>query len=89
MHETISALRAGGLIVGRPDPDDGRRILLEGTAAGRELVDGIRPLREAWLGAAISAILTEEEADALTTAAKLMRRLAECGLPSQDRPPAA
>ena len=80
MHETITALRADGLIAGRPDPTDGRRILLEATDAGRELVERIRPLREAWLGAAIAACVSGEELDALITATAVMERLADCDL---------
>ncbi len=80
MHETISALRADGLIAGRPDPSDGRRILLGPTDAGRELVERIRPLREAWLSRAIAACVSDEEVDALIIATAVMDRLAACDL---------
>jgi DNA-binding MarR family transcriptional regulator len=80
MHETVSALRADGLIAGRRDPNDGRRILLAATDAGRELVERIRPLREAWLAAAISAFVSDEELEALITATRVMERLANCEL---------
>ena len=88
MHQTISALRADGLIDGRPHPTDGRRIVLEATDAGRELVDRIRPLREAWLGAAIAACVSDSELDALVTTTAVLERLADCELrPGFDAAP--
>jgi MarR family transcriptional regulator, lower aerobic nicotinate degradation pathway regulator len=39
----IDRLTKRGLTATRPDPEDGRRILVEATAAGRELVERLAP----------------------------------------------
>jgi DNA-binding MarR family transcriptional regulator len=78
MAETVAALRQEGLITGKPDPADGRKTLMSITAAGRKTISDIRPIREAWLEAAIDQHLTSAERRTLLKAAQIMERLADC-----------
>jgi DNA-binding MarR family transcriptional regulator len=73
----VNALEADGLVTKRPDPTDGRRQLLELTAAGDALVTADRAQRDAWLAAAMAAELTPLERDLLHLVAPLLRRLAD------------
>jgi DNA-binding MarR family transcriptional regulator len=77
MTQTISDLEAEGLIARRPDPADGRRILVELTDEGREILEADRRQREGWLARAIAEDLSVEEQRVLAQAIALLRRLAE------------
>jgi DNA-binding MarR family transcriptional regulator len=77
MAQTVSDLEAEGLISRRPDPADGRRVLLELTEPGRERLAADRRNREGWLIAAITDGLSEPEQRVLVQAVELLRRLAE------------
>jgi DNA-binding MarR family transcriptional regulator len=76
MAQTLAELEAGELIARRPDPADGRRVLIELTARGRERLREDRRRREGWLTEAIAAELTEAEQQILIQALPLLRRLA-------------
>ena len=78
MAETVAALRQEGLITGKPDPTDGRKTLMSITGAGRKTISNIRPVREAWLEAAIDQHVTAAERRTLLSAALIMERLADC-----------
>jgi DNA-binding MarR family transcriptional regulator len=77
MGQTIAELEAQGFVSRRPDAHDGRRKLLELTAAGREVLADDRRRRVGWLAEAIDAELTGEERDVLRRAVPLLERLAE------------
>jgi DNA-binding MarR family transcriptional regulator len=77
MAQTVGELEEEGLISRRPDPEDGRRALLELTAKGRETLEADRRQRVGWLIQAITEELTEEEQAALGEAVALLARLAE------------
>ena len=77
MGQTIAELEAQGLVSRRPDAHDGRRKLLELTAAGREVLADDRRRRVGWLAEAIDAELSGEERDVLRRAVPLLERLAE------------
>jgi DNA-binding MarR family transcriptional regulator len=77
MTQTISDLEGDGLIARRPDPADGRRILVELTEQGCETLEADRRKREGWLAHAIAEDLSAEEQRVLTQAILLLRRLAE------------
>jgi DNA-binding MarR family transcriptional regulator len=77
MAETVAALRQEGLVTGEPDPADARKTLVSITPAGRKLLSNIRPVREAWLEAAIEEHLTPTERRTLSKAAHIMERLAD------------
>jgi DNA-binding MarR family transcriptional regulator len=74
---TVAALEQAGLISRRPDPGDGRRVVLELTPAGREALAADRRRREGWLADAIARDLTADERRVLAEAAALLRRLAD------------
>jgi DNA-binding MarR family transcriptional regulator len=77
MAETIVALRADGLVDTRPDPDDGRKVLIHATARGQALTATIPAAREAWLETAILGLLGPQEQQTLLKAAAIMNRLAD------------
>ncbi len=77
MTQTISDLEADGLIARRPDPADGRRILVELTELGLRTLQEDRRQREGWLAQAIADDLSAEEQRVLMQALALLRRLAE------------
>jgi DNA-binding MarR family transcriptional regulator len=77
MAQTVSDLEAAGLVVRRPDPQDGRRALVELTDSGLERLHSERRHRQGWLAEAIEDSLSAKEQAVLTQATELMRRLAE------------
>jgi len=77
MAQTVSELETDGLVDRRPDPDDGRRALLELTEEGRRTLAAERLKREGWLIEAITEGFSEKEQQALTRAVPLLRRLAD------------
>jgi DNA-binding MarR family transcriptional regulator len=76
MAQTLAELEGDGLIARRRDPADGRRILIELTASGRERLHEDRQRREGWLTEAIAAELDEAEQQTLIEALPLLGRLA-------------
>jgi len=77
MAQTVAELEEGGLVRRRPDPADGRRVLIELTTLGRERVLEARGQREDWLAAAITDELDPEEQRTLLAAVPLLRRLSQ------------
>jgi DNA-binding MarR family transcriptional regulator len=75
--QTLAPLKNAGLIKTRRDPADGRRMLVEATAAGRKLRESLMSSRDAWLVRAIDATIADDERAALRKAAELLARLAE------------
>ena len=74
---TVAALEEAGLISRRPDPGDGRRVVIELTPAGRQALAVDRRRREGWLADAIARDLTADERRVLAEAVTLLRRLAD------------
>ena len=77
MGATLAALEARGLIERRPDPADGRRVVLSATEAGLELLRNKRGARTEQLAHALSAGFTAAELRQLAAAAPLLERLAQ------------
>jgi DNA-binding MarR family transcriptional regulator len=77
MAQTVSELEAEGLISRRPDPADGRRVLIELTPGGLAKLEADRRERVGWLIEAISEGFSESEQQALADAVPLLRRLAD------------
>lgn len=75
MGATLSELEARGLVKRQPDPDDGRRILLSISAAGRRELNRRRNARVEQLANGL-ADFTETELAQLAVAAPLIERLA-------------
>jgi DNA-binding MarR family transcriptional regulator len=78
MGATLAALEARGLVTRRPDPADGRRIVLSLTGDGQRAVRDKRSARTEQLANALSAGFTPGELAQLRTAAPLLERLAQC-----------
>ncbi len=77
MAQTVGELEADGLVKRRPDPEDGRRALVELTDKGRAVLQADRRARDGWLAQAIEQDLSAREQDVLGGAVELLRRLAE------------
>ena len=77
MAQTIGDLEGDGLVARRPDPTDGRQILIELTEEGRQTLEADRRHREGWLTDAIAATLSQEEQQDLARAVPLLQRLAD------------
>jgi DNA-binding MarR family transcriptional regulator len=77
MAEIVAALRADGLVEARPDPGDGRKVLIHATERGRALSQTIPAAREAWLESAIASLLSADDQQTLLKAAAIMNRLAD------------
>ena len=77
MGVTVAALLDGGLIERNRDPEDGRRIVLSVTEAGRRTLLDKRGARTEHIAAALRDGFTEDELRQLEGASMLLERLAE------------
>ena len=77
MGATLGALEARGLVERRPDPGDGRRVLLSVTGAGLQVLQSKRNARTERLANALAAGFTPSEVRQLEAAAPLLERLAQ------------
>lgn len=77
MGTTLGALQARGLVERRPDPADGRRVILTVTDAGRQALNDKRNARTELLSQALTGTFTPAELDRLAAAAPLLERLAQ------------
>ena len=77
MGATLAALEARGLVERRPDPRDGRRVVLSATEAGHAVLLDRRNERTRQLAGALSAGFTPAELTQLMAAAPLLERLAQ------------
>ncbi|QEE62417.1 MarR family transcriptional regulator [Salinibacterium sp. dk2585] len=76
MNRTVNLLEASGLLSRSASPDDGRKVIIELTDAGRAVLDDTRRRRDAWFGERV-ATLSDEEKTALEAATPVLRKLAE------------
>ncbi|MFD7792645.1 MarR family winged helix-turn-helix transcriptional regulator [Streptomyces sp. NPDC059759] len=77
MGATLGALRDRGLVERRPDPDDGRRVVLTVSDAGRQALKDKRNARTELLAEALTGgTFTPAELEQLASAAPLLERLA-------------
>jgi DNA-binding MarR family transcriptional regulator len=76
MAATVASLEQEGLVSRRPDPADGRRVVLELTDSGRAAIAAERQRREGWLAQAITRELDARERELLAEATRLLARLA-------------
>jgi DNA-binding MarR family transcriptional regulator len=77
MAQTVNELEGDALVFRRPDPDDGRRALVDLTDKGRDVLNADRRRRDGWLAQALEDDLSPDEQAVLTQAVELLRRLAE------------
>ncbi|MFJ3697115.1 MarR family winged helix-turn-helix transcriptional regulator [Streptomyces sp. NPDC090052] len=78
MGATLGALRARGLVDRRPDPGDGRRVVLTVTDAGVQALKDKRNARAELIARALAGdTFTHTELQQLAAAAPLLERLAQ------------
>jgi DNA-binding MarR family transcriptional regulator len=77
MGATLAGLEARGFVARRPDPGDGRRILLSATRAGLGALRTRRNAKTERLARALATGFTPAELQQLMAAAPLLERLAE------------
>ena len=77
MAQTVHDLETGGLVSRRPDPADGRRVFIELTAKGLEVLQTTRARRETWLTEVLKRELTADERGVLRDAIVLLSRIAD------------
>jgi DNA-binding MarR family transcriptional regulator len=76
MGATLAALEQRGLIERQRDPEDGRRVVLSVSAAGRQVLSDRRGARTEQIARALASGFTDDERDQLLAAAPLLERLA-------------
>ena len=77
MGVTVAALLERGLVARERDPEDGRRIILSVTAAGRDLLLARRGARTEQIARALADGFTQAELAQLKSVTALLDRLAE------------
>ncbi|MGI5226976.1 MarR family winged helix-turn-helix transcriptional regulator [Actinoallomurus iriomotensis] len=77
MGATLGALESRGLVDRRPDPEDGRRIVLSVTEAGRALLRDKRTARIRQIAQVLASEFSPDERRHLMAAAPLIERLAQ------------
>jgi DNA-binding MarR family transcriptional regulator len=77
MGATLAALEGRGLIERRPDPDDGRRVVLSPTDAGLRALRHRRNARTERIAQVLRTAFTQDELSLLEASAPLLERLAE------------
>jgi DNA-binding MarR family transcriptional regulator len=75
MGSVIAALEEAGLVVGAPDPADGRQTILSVTDTFRTWLAHARAARQDWLSRTIDARLSPQEQEQLAAAMPLLHRL--------------
>lgn len=76
MGSIVAALEIAGLVTRSPDPNDGRKTILNITDKAREQYRTGRLAREDWLTHAMTASLTLDEIEQIAATTELLRRLA-------------
>lgn len=77
MGATLGALEARGLVERRPDPQDGRQVVMSPTEAGLRALRDRRNARTQALAQALSTGFTRSELKDLMAVAPLLERLAQ------------
>ena len=77
MGATLAGLEARGLVARAADPQDGRRVILSLTEAGRDVLRDKRDARVQQLVQALASEFSGPELDQLMAVAPLIDRLAE------------
>ena len=77
MAQTVKDLIDAGLVERRPDPADGRQLLLELTGRGIALLREERQQRDGWLSRTIAERLSPDEQEILVRAVPLLQRLTD------------
>jgi len=75
MAATVEALESLGLITRTPDPNDGRRQIIDVTDAGWARIDGAKESAAAWLETTLAAELTPAELATIHEATAILERV--------------
>ncbi|MDX6345267.1 MAG: hypothetical protein QOF84_57 [Streptomyces sp.] len=78
--QTLTVLKAAGLVHGEPDPQDGRKKLISADPSATELIDRILGGRHSFLARAIDQVVAPDEREDVEKAIELLERLAEADL---------
>jgi len=78
--QSLAGMKAGGLVSVKPDPADGRKSLLEVTAAGHALYETILASRDDWLIRAIESAVNPDERTSLDQGIEMLERLGQVDL---------
>ena len=78
--QSLTVLKAAGLVHSEPDPLDGRKKLVSADASATELIDRITAGRGSFLARAIDQVVAPDEHEVLEKAVELLERLAEADL---------
>ena len=76
MAHTVGQLEHAGFITRKPDPDDGRKVLLGLTAVGRATLAELRAEGESWVADALASDFTPSDRAELARGIALLGRLA-------------
>ena len=76
MNRTVNALVDAGLVTRDSSPEDGRKVLLQCTAAGLEVAKETKRRRVAWFNRQL-ATLTPEQRAIIDAATPILRELAD------------
>lgn len=76
MNRTVNALEAEGRVTRTPSEDDGRKVVVTLTDAGRDIVVETRRLRDAWFSRRL-AELSPDERRTLEAVTPILRHLAD------------
>lgn len=74
--QTVTELRARGLVRSDPDPGDGRKKLISAEASASELIYSLAAGRSSFLARAIDQVVAPDERADLEKAIRLLERLA-------------
>src|SRR5690554_8002496 len=74
MNRTVNLLEASGLLSRTASPDDGRKVIIELTDAGRAVLEDTRRRRDAWVGERV-ATLSDGGKAGREAATPVLRRL--------------
>ncbi len=77
MGEAMAPLKAAGLVVATPDPDDGRQSVLSLTEACHDLILRTQAQREGWLFRTLQGRFNPAERAELAAATTYLKRLLE------------
>jgi DNA-binding MarR family transcriptional regulator len=77
MAAALRTLEESGMIRRRPHPTDGRKVFVNVTKRGRDVVNQTSSSRHAWLRDAVEEMLTDDERQLLFRAGDLMERIAD------------
>jgi DNA-binding MarR family transcriptional regulator len=77
MSAIVTPLQESGMVIGSPDPSDGRQTLMSVTPKCLKWLQEGRAARQDWLSTTISQKLSVHEQEKLQAALELLKRLVE------------